>query len=261
MAWTLGGLRRARSRTISTSEEEKVDQAQTRKAVNADRVCAICLDLAQTPFKTQCCGKLFCNEHLCDWLNGSSNRCPSCAACRHPDAGIISLVSPASPTSFYQTTSYRDDNSNTTTRRASSRSRSSSSSSNTSSDSSCSTIQSTDSDDNRDYSLVGASFVSMESLSYLRKVVGSIIQDFLDESPSSDIPPSISLASYGQLDSRAAHSSAPPDIYPSQSSLNDTTTRSLRPTAMEEEAVIAGRAAGKVLSIVALMLVFWVLTN
>lgn len=194
------------------------------------------------------------------WLNGSSNRCPSCAACCHPDAGIISLVSPA-PTSFSQTTSYRDDNSNTTTHRASSRSRSSSSSSNNSSDSSCSIIQSTDSDDNRDYSLVGASFVSMESLSYLRKVVGRIIKDFLDESPASDIPPSISLASYGQFESRAPHSSAPSDIHPSQSSPNDTTTRFFRSRAMDEEVAIAGRAAGKVLSIVALMLVFWVLTN
>lgn len=41
MAWTLGGLRRARSRTISTSGEDRVNQAQARKAVSADRDCAI----------------------------------------------------------------------------------------------------------------------------------------------------------------------------------------------------------------------------
>lgn len=41
MAWTLGGLRKARSRTISTVEEQRVKQAQARKAVSADRDCAI----------------------------------------------------------------------------------------------------------------------------------------------------------------------------------------------------------------------------
>lgn len=195
------------------------------------------------------------------WLNGSSNRCPSCAAYCHPDTGVISLVPPASPTDPSQSTSHRGDNSNSTTRRASSRSRSSSSSSNSSSDSSCSTIQSTDSDDDRDHSLVGASFVSMESLSYLREVIGRIIQHFLDESPSDEISPSISLASYGQFESHAPHSSPPSDIYSTQSSPNDTINHSLRPRAADEEVAIAGRVAGKVLSIVALMLVFWVLTN
>ncbi|KAE9406997.1 hypothetical protein BT96DRAFT_172108 [Gymnopus androsaceus JB14] len=58
-AWTLGGLRRARSRTIST-------QAQRRQAASADRDCAICFDLAKRPAKTRCCGKLFCQDHLRD---------------------------------------------------------------------------------------------------------------------------------------------------------------------------------------------------
>ncbi|KIY71444.1 hypothetical protein CYLTODRAFT_418833 [Cylindrobasidium torrendii FP15055 ss-10] len=42
--------------------------------------CGICFEPAAIPCRALCCGKLFCLEHLTDWLHGSSSdgRCPSC---------------------------------------------------------------------------------------------------------------------------------------------------------------------------------------
>ncbi|KAJ3787390.1 hypothetical protein GGU10DRAFT_147923 [Lentinula aff. detonsa] len=63
-----------------------------------DRDCGICFDPAVRPSRTKCCGKMFCEEHLHDWLNGSSNHCPVCASKCHPATGTISLAPPMTPT-------------------------------------------------------------------------------------------------------------------------------------------------------------------
>ncbi|KAJ4490085.1 hypothetical protein J3R30DRAFT_3418936 [Lentinula aciculospora] len=63
-----------------------------------DRDCGICFDPAVRPSRTKCCGKMFCEDHLHDWLNGSSNSCPVCASNCHPQTGTISLAPPMTPT-------------------------------------------------------------------------------------------------------------------------------------------------------------------
>ncbi|KAJ3910877.1 hypothetical protein F5877DRAFT_86843 [Lentinula edodes] len=65
---------------------------------NFDRDCGICFDPAVRPSRTRCCGKVFCEEYLQDWLNGSLNRCPACASECHPQTGTISLAPPMTPT-------------------------------------------------------------------------------------------------------------------------------------------------------------------
>ncbi|KAF9077298.1 hypothetical protein BDP27DRAFT_1413723 [Rhodocollybia butyracea] len=65
---------------------------------DCDRTCGICFDLAVRPSRTRCCGIIFCEDHLNDWLKGSTNRCPACTAPCHPQTGTISLASPISPT-------------------------------------------------------------------------------------------------------------------------------------------------------------------
>ncbi|KAJ4495921.1 hypothetical protein C8J55DRAFT_495267 [Lentinula edodes] len=80
---------RIRTRTSSSSLSSRF---------NFDRDCGICFDPAVRPSRTKCCGKVFCEEHLHDWLNGSSNRCPACASECHPQTGTISLAPPMTPT-------------------------------------------------------------------------------------------------------------------------------------------------------------------
>ncbi|KAH7867627.1 uncharacterized protein C8R40DRAFT_1075462 [Lentinula edodes] len=76
---------RIRTRTSSSSLSSRF---------NFDRDCGICFDPAVRPSRTKCCGKVFCEEHLHDWLHGSSNRCP---AYRPPETS--SGPSPDSPRS------------------------------------------------------------------------------------------------------------------------------------------------------------------
>ncbi|KAF5366123.1 hypothetical protein D9757_010939 [Collybiopsis confluens] len=70
-----------------------------------DRDCSICFGSAIRPVRTRCCGSLFCEEHLNDWLKGSSNLCPICSASCHLHSDTISLASPMSPTVFQTHTS------------------------------------------------------------------------------------------------------------------------------------------------------------
>ncbi|KAE9389804.1 hypothetical protein BT96DRAFT_1002902 [Gymnopus androsaceus JB14] len=70
-------------------------------SINSDRDCGICFDLAVRPSRTKCCRNIFCEDHLSDWLSGSSNLCPSCTEPCHPKTGIISLASPVSPTAHH----------------------------------------------------------------------------------------------------------------------------------------------------------------
>ncbi|ESK83656.1 hypothetical protein Moror_2175 [Moniliophthora roreri MCA 2997] len=61
-----------------------------------DRDCDICFEIAVSPARTLCCGKLYCYEHIFDWLHGPSSdgRCPSCGARCSADTGILSLKAP-----------------------------------------------------------------------------------------------------------------------------------------------------------------------
>ncbi|KAJ3715195.1 hypothetical protein C8R42DRAFT_726125 [Lentinula raphanica] len=63
-----------------------------------DRDCGICFDSAVRPSRTKCCGKIFCEEHLHDWLYGSSNHCPACASKCYLATDTISLAPPMTPT-------------------------------------------------------------------------------------------------------------------------------------------------------------------
>ncbi|KAH6888837.1 hypothetical protein BKA70DRAFT_58425 [Coprinopsis sp. MPI-PUGE-AT-0042] len=51
----------------------------TSKKREADRDCGICLENAVKPCRARCCGKMFCSDHLNDWL-GTSEHCPNCNA-------------------------------------------------------------------------------------------------------------------------------------------------------------------------------------
>ncbi|TFK34170.1 hypothetical protein BDQ12DRAFT_375673 [Crucibulum laeve] len=63
----------------------------------ADRDCGICFEYAVSPCRTLCCGKMFCKEHIVDWLHGPSSdgRCPACEKPCSVDRGVLSLASPA----------------------------------------------------------------------------------------------------------------------------------------------------------------------
>ncbi|KAJ7579770.1 hypothetical protein C8J56DRAFT_963565 [Mycena floridula] len=55
---------------------------KSKRPVVADGDCGICFEAAVRPHWTLCCGRIFCQEHLADWLSGPSSdqRCPSCRA-------------------------------------------------------------------------------------------------------------------------------------------------------------------------------------
>ncbi|KAG7085493.1 hypothetical protein E1B28_003055 [Marasmius oreades] len=66
-----------------------------------DKDCGICFEVATSPARTLCCGKLFCTEHVTDWLQGPSSdgRCPSCGALNTgihtlPSSSTIKLYTP-----------------------------------------------------------------------------------------------------------------------------------------------------------------------
>ncbi|KAJ7450155.1 hypothetical protein FB451DRAFT_1286288 [Mycena latifolia] len=53
-----------------------------RGRAEAQRDCGICEGAAMDPVRTLCCGKVFCREHIEDWLYSpaSTGLCPACAA-------------------------------------------------------------------------------------------------------------------------------------------------------------------------------------
>ncbi|KAJ7440205.1 hypothetical protein B0H11DRAFT_2099993 [Mycena galericulata] len=61
----------------------------------AERDCGICEEPATEPVRTQCCGALFCREHIHDWIYGpsASDICPACnALCVLPPSDSASLA-------------------------------------------------------------------------------------------------------------------------------------------------------------------------
>ncbi|PPQ82011.1 hypothetical protein CVT25_014663 [Psilocybe cyanescens] len=61
-----------------------------------DRDCGICFEYAVDPLRTYCCGKIFCKEHLEDWLHGpnAEGRCPNCENACSLEGGTLSLATP-----------------------------------------------------------------------------------------------------------------------------------------------------------------------
>ncbi|KAK0487888.1 hypothetical protein IW261DRAFT_653909 [Armillaria novae-zelandiae] len=75
-AWERPGSRTpVRRRSLSSLRRS----SKPRRDV-VDRDCGICFESAVVPCRTLCCSKLFCLEHIADWLHGSRSdgRCPSC---------------------------------------------------------------------------------------------------------------------------------------------------------------------------------------
>lgn len=96
------GLSQSGARTLANDEEWAKLRAELQKHVPVpmpvrtrrgssfsrrnkswiDGDCGICFESAVRPVRTLCCGKVFCREHLTDWLDGSEadGRCPACKA-------------------------------------------------------------------------------------------------------------------------------------------------------------------------------------
>ncbi|KIK70119.1 hypothetical protein GYMLUDRAFT_236546 [Collybiopsis luxurians FD-317 M1] len=270
--WTLGSISRSRLQSL----EGRRSKQEARK-VGVDRDCMICYDIALRPARTQCCGKLFCEAHLHDWLAGSSNRCPWCSAYCHPDTGVISLASPASPTSPSQRT--RPSlllKGETTTR-----SRSSSSSSSFSSRSNSSSMDPNSEQDDNDRSLRAGKTVNADSF-HLWSFFSKVVLHFLDD-PSLETsevpPPDIYHASENWMKYHTLYQEPPSASEITQSSaLANPSSQAqnqqmvLTPWDQSLGSEIVGdnertalalisKIIGKVLTLVALVLVFWVLTR
>ncbi|KAF9525862.1 hypothetical protein CPB83DRAFT_896615 [Crepidotus variabilis] len=71
-----------------------------------DRDCGICFEYAVVPCRTLCCGKIFCTEHLADWLHGpnAEGRCPNCENACSLEGGTLSLATPTLRTPTQSTT-------------------------------------------------------------------------------------------------------------------------------------------------------------
>ncbi|KAF8888486.1 hypothetical protein CPB84DRAFT_1466933 [Gymnopilus junonius] len=81
--------RRASWRSLSSLDRERERAKVVRRDVDVDRDCGICFEYAVLPCRTLCCGKMFCTEHLADWLHGpnAEGRCPNCENACSPEGG------------------------------------------------------------------------------------------------------------------------------------------------------------------------------
>ncbi|KAG2005625.1 hypothetical protein CC2G_002014 [Coprinopsis cinerea AmutBmut pab1-1] len=70
---------------------------QKKKTSGPDRDCGICFEYAVKPLRTLCCGKIFCEQDLRDWLHGpnASGLCPNCDVPCTLEDNTLSLVSPS----------------------------------------------------------------------------------------------------------------------------------------------------------------------
>ncbi|KAF8811012.1 hypothetical protein BYT27DRAFT_7090613 [Phlegmacium glaucopus] len=85
---------RARRPSLSSSPIAKNPNRFNKYAAGRD--CGICFEYAVVPCRTLCCGKIFCTEHLADWLHGpkAEGRCPNCENACSLEGGTLSLASP-----------------------------------------------------------------------------------------------------------------------------------------------------------------------
>ncbi|KAF8644366.1 hypothetical protein AX16_005929 [Volvariella volvacea WC 439] len=91
----LGAVAQPRQSTWTSSLSGQRKSLGARRTV-ADRDCGICFEVAVSPTRVLCCGKLFCGEHISDWLSGSASngRCPCCEAPCSLERNTMSLAPP-----------------------------------------------------------------------------------------------------------------------------------------------------------------------
>ncbi|KAF5390136.1 hypothetical protein D9757_003785 [Collybiopsis confluens] len=249
--FTSGTLSRSRSR-LGSLEARQLKQV-SRTSTKVDRNCMICFDIALRPSRTRCCGKLFCETHINDWLAESSNHCPWCSTYCHPDTGLISLAPPVSPTA-HSTGLVQPERDEYSSKRTDSQIRSRSSSSSSSSSTSSSSNVSTDPNLEQDETPT-ADINTLGFSSYL----SSLIRHVLD-GPPYETPHPLPLPS----ESPMLLSSPPGLSLETQISLtiSDPSSSSEMVDVYELTIVaLVSKVIGKVLTLVALVLVFWVLTR
>ncbi|KAJ7921098.1 hypothetical protein B0H13DRAFT_2267969 [Mycena leptocephala] len=91
------GEQKARSSAYDAAGNLKVAVRGRRAAA---RDCGICEEVAVNPVRTQCCGALFCREHIDDWLYApaATGLCPACSApCVLPPSRGTSASPSSSP--------------------------------------------------------------------------------------------------------------------------------------------------------------------
>ncbi|CAK5262395.1 unnamed protein product [Mycena citricolor] len=78
--WRSSSHERDQTHGSSAYDKEGHWKVAERGRLEALRDCGICEEVATEPLVTDCCGALFCREHINDWLYGpaSSPLCPSC---------------------------------------------------------------------------------------------------------------------------------------------------------------------------------------
>ncbi|KAJ3913283.1 hypothetical protein F5877DRAFT_83960 [Lentinula edodes] len=258
--WTLAPVSRTRSSSTLTNDGRKLKRASVNaRQASIDRDCMICFHLAQRPSRTKCCGKLFCEAHIHDWLAGSSNQCPSCSAYCHPET-IISLACPASPTAL--TSQMNTANTRPQKYPIDGRKivkgegyRSRFHSPSPSSSSSNSSVDPNTDPDDEDNSVQAQTFQSS---------VLKIIQQFLDDSSLGTrelLPSNNHQDEYKSSSSTSGYTSSQLDtqmfLTPSYRSTGSEVVDNHEMTTV----ALVGKVVGKVLSIVALMLVFWILAS
>ncbi|KAJ3780769.1 hypothetical protein GGU10DRAFT_414644 [Lentinula aff. detonsa] len=268
---------RTRSWSTLSAEGRRVKQSNTSKA-DVDRECMICFHLPQRPSRTKCCGKLFCEAHLNDWLAGSSNRCPSCSAYCHPKTDVLSLASPPSPTALSPQSSpgffrHREhlNGDKPTGRRTGQSSHSRCHSPSPSSSSNSSIDPNTDHDD-EDKSVQAKTVDSSSFQSFFVK----LIRHFLDDSSLGvpEVSPVDNLQTELKVKSSSHVESPNSELPPSSSGYSSPQSQELQtysvPSPSNSEVssdpemttvALVGKVIGKVLSIIALMLVFWILSS
>ncbi|KAJ3758720.1 hypothetical protein EV360DRAFT_82810 [Lentinula raphanica] len=279
----MSSLSRKRSLSRLSSEGRIFKQSNTRRA-DVDMTCMIWQVRSahlERNVAENCFAKI---TFTMLWLDKSSNQCPSCSAYCHPNTHVISLASPASPTAsspqnIRDTFRYREhlahDNvaGRNTEQGYEYRCQSPSPSSSTSDSSSADLI--TDHDD-EDKSVQAKTENSTSLQSLLVKFVRHLLDDSSPEASVPEVNPNraqkiqdgtvrgsrVEGLSTELLPSPSGHSSfqsqalqvydTPPHQLASSEVVSDPEL-----TAIE----LVGKVLGKVLSIVALLLVFWVLSR
>ncbi|KDR83217.1 hypothetical protein GALMADRAFT_239059 [Galerina marginata CBS 339.88] len=91
-----GPTRRPSWRSLSSMGKDR-ERSNNSKKDAVDRDCGICFEYAVVPCRTLCCGKIFCTEHIADWLHGpnAEGRCPNCENACSLDGGTLSLATPS----------------------------------------------------------------------------------------------------------------------------------------------------------------------
>ncbi|KAF7354091.1 hypothetical protein MVEN_01096500 [Mycena venus] len=101
-SWRPDGVERdqkARSTAYDSAGNLKIAVRGRRAAA---RDCGICEEVAVAPVRTQCCGSLFCKQHIDEWIYAptADGRCPSCKApCVLPPSRPLSPSGQSNPIS------------------------------------------------------------------------------------------------------------------------------------------------------------------